>query len=64
MLLFGAPIILLGLFYFLTGGGSSLPAVDVVNLDRGPLALSSPPTSVNPPRSTSPEPRRPGRQAT
>jgi ABC-2 type transport system permease protein len=37
VLLFGAPIILLGLFYFLTGGGSSLPAVDVVNLDRGPL---------------------------
>ena len=40
MLLFGAPIILLGLFYFLTGGGSSLPAVDVVNLDRGPLGAA------------------------
>ena len=37
MLLFGVPIILLGLFYFLTGGGSGLPAVDVVNLDQGPL---------------------------
>jgi ABC-2 type transport system permease protein len=37
VLLFGAPIFILGLFYFLTGGGSSLPAVDVVNLDQGPL---------------------------
>jgi ABC-2 type transport system permease protein len=37
VLVFGAPIIILGLFYFLTGGGSSLPAVDVVDHDRGPL---------------------------
>ncbi|MGD1053568.1 MAG: ABC transporter permease [Candidatus Dormibacteria bacterium] len=37
MLLFGVPIILLGLFYFLTGAGSGLPAVDVVNQDHGPM---------------------------
>jgi ABC-2 type transport system permease protein len=35
VLLFVAPIIILGLFYFLIRGGTSVPGVDVVNLDRG-----------------------------
>ncbi len=35
VLLFVAPIVLLGLFYFLIRGGGALPAVDVVNLDPG-----------------------------
>ncbi|MGO8687760.1 MAG: ABC transporter permease [Candidatus Dormibacteria bacterium] len=36
VLLFVAPLLILGLFYFLIRGGSGVPAVDVVNLDRGP----------------------------
>ena len=36
-LLFVAPLIILGLFYFLIRGGSGVPAVDVVNLDGGPV---------------------------
>jgi ABC-2 type transport system permease protein len=36
-LLFVAPLLILGLLYFLVRGGSSAPAVDVVNQDQGPL---------------------------
>ena len=37
VLLFVAPLIILGLFYFLIRGGSEVPSVDVVNLDQGGL---------------------------
>jgi len=37
VLLFVAPVVILGLFYFLIRGGSGVPAVDVVNLDQGEL---------------------------
>ena len=40
VLLFVAPIVILGLFYFLIRGGSSAPAVDVVNLDQGPVGAT------------------------
>jgi len=40
VLLFVAPIVILGLFYFLIRGGSSVPSVDVVNLDRGPVGAA------------------------
>lgn len=36
-LLFGAPILILGLLYFLIRGGGDHPAVGVVDQDRGPL---------------------------
>jgi ABC-2 type transport system permease protein len=41
VLLFVAPIVILGLFYFLIRGGTTLPAVDIVNLDPGPGQLGS-----------------------
>lgn len=41
VLLFIAPIVILGLFYFLLRGGGTLPAVDVVNRDPGPGQLGS-----------------------
>ena len=37
VLLFVAPLVILGLFYFLIRGGSGVPGVDVVDLDQGPL---------------------------
>ena len=40
LLLFVAPILILGLFYFLIRGGQSVPAVDVVNLDRGAMGAT------------------------
>lgn len=36
-LLFVAPLVIIGLLYFLLRGGGSRPAVGVVNLDSGPL---------------------------
>ncbi len=39
-LLFVAPVIILGLFYFLLRGGGSPPAVGVVDLDQGPLGAA------------------------
>ncbi len=41
VLLFVAPILILGLFYFLLRGGSTLPVVDVVNLDAAPGQLGT-----------------------
>ncbi|HYA00193.1 MAG TPA: ABC transporter permease [Candidatus Binatia bacterium] len=40
VLVFVAPILILGLFYYLIRGGSSVPAVDVVNLDRGTVGAA------------------------
>ena len=40
VLLFVAPILILGLFYFLIRGGTTPPAVDVVNVDRGPVGAA------------------------
>jgi ABC-2 type transport system permease protein len=36
-LMFAAPLVILGLFYFLLRGGGDQPAMGVVNLDQGPL---------------------------
>lgn len=40
VLLFVAPILIMGLFYFLIRGGTTPPAVDVVNVDRGPVGAA------------------------
>jgi ABC-2 type transport system permease protein len=40
VLLFVAPVIILGLFYFLIRGGANLPRVDVVNLDQGSVGAT------------------------
>src|SRR3989442_4577005 len=39
-LLFGAPLIILGLLGYLLRGGGSVPAMGVVNLDDGPLGAA------------------------
>lgn len=40
VLLFVAPLVILGLFDLLLRGSSNIPTVDVVNLDRGPLGAA------------------------
>ena len=39
-LLFGAPLVILGLLGYLLRGGGSVPAMGVVNLDDGPLGAA------------------------
>lgn len=39
-LLFAAPLVILGLFYFLLRGGGSRPEIGVVDLDHGPVAAA------------------------
>jgi len=39
-LLFGAPLVILGLLYFLFRGSGPNPAIGVVNLDQGPLGAA------------------------
>lgn len=40
VLLFVAPLVILGLFELLLRGSSNIPAVDIVNLDHGPLGAA------------------------